>query len=235
METIATPRPGPTKLVLGLFFTMLGIVMTLDNLELFDAELLLRYWPLVLVLLGVLYLADASRRALGVFCLAFGLLLLLPRIAHLSFFSLWPLILIGIGVVIVLRALGFQTAEQLAGSAMVNVLTTRKLQVRAEELDGKRILSFMGGADLELAGPGDDPTPVAIEVLSMWGGTTLRIPPGWEVHCEAFPIMGGVENKASSTTGGRKLMVRGLVVMSGIEIKNAAPSSAFGTNVGENQ
>src|SRR5581483_11154599 len=61
METIVTPRPGPAKLIAGLFFTMLGVVLTLDNLDLFDADRILRYWPLFLVLLGAIYLADAAR------------------------------------------------------------------------------------------------------------------------------------------------------------------------------
>ncbi|SRR5581483_3056302 len=220
METIVTPRPGPAKLIAGLFFTMLGVVLTLDNLDLFDADRILRYWPLFLVLLGAIYLADATRRGLGIVCIAFGALLLLPHVAHRTIFSLWPLILIGAGAMIVLSALGVRPSGT-GGGTMVNVLTTRKSKVSPDELNGHRIVSFMGGADLELGEPGEDRTPVAVEVLSMWGGTTLRVPPGWDVLCEAFPVMGGVENKASSTAGGRRLIVRGAVLMSGIEIKNA--------------
>jgi len=222
MEMIATPRPGPTKLVVGLFFTLLGIALTLDNLDLFDAGAVLHYWPVLLVILGLLYLGDATRRGMAIVLVAGGLLLLTPpllRHGHLFYIDFWPLILIGIGAVIVLRALGIQPAA--SHRSMVNVLTSRKLRLTPEELDGRHILSFMGGVDIELAEPGSETSTVAVEVVSMWGGTTLRIPAGWEVQSEVFPIMGGVENKAQSTGRGRKLLIRGLVLMSGIEIKNA--------------
>ena len=71
---------------------------------------------------------------------------------------------------------------------------------------------------------GEDTTPVMVEVLSMWGGIEIRVPSGWEVIGEVVPIMGGVDIKADSTPGGRQLIVRGLVLMSGVEIKNARNS-----------
>jgi hypothetical protein len=68
-QQLTRPAPVATagvKLVIGIFFTALGLLMALDNLQLFDAWLLLRYWPVVLVVIGVLKLSDATSRGLAI-------------------------------------------------------------------------------------------------------------------------------------------------------------------------
>jgi hypothetical protein len=41
------------------------------------------------------------------------------------------------------------------------------------------------------------------------------------VIADVVPIMGGIEIKTSAARGGRQLIVRGLVLMAGMEVKNA--------------
>ena len=57
----ATRSRGVTpQLVLGVMVIVIGVLMTLDNLELIQAERYLRFWPVGLVALG---LAEAVARA----------------------------------------------------------------------------------------------------------------------------------------------------------------------------
>ncbi|MGZ5493367.1 MAG: LiaI-LiaF-like domain-containing protein, partial [Thermoanaerobaculia bacterium] len=58
-------RPAPVaaasvKLVIGLFFAALGVLLTLDNLNVIDAHLYLRYWPVVFVVIGLVKLSDPT-------------------------------------------------------------------------------------------------------------------------------------------------------------------------------
>ncbi|HEV7922926.1 MAG TPA: DUF5668 domain-containing protein [Thermoanaerobaculia bacterium] len=208
------------KLTLGIFFTALGVLMTLDNLGVPDAGRLLRYWPVVLIAIGVLLWRE--NRTVAVVATAIGALLLASnaRWFRFSLFELWPVILIGVGLVIVLRAMGMQPTLGGGGGSIWAVLTTRKLSLDPRELDGRYIVACMGGAEIDLR-DGEGEGDVHIEVLAMWGGIELRVPPGWEVTGNVVPIMGGVEMKTGAAKGGRRVIVSGLVMMAGMEVKTS--------------
>ena len=62
----------------------------------------------------------------------------------------------------------------------------------------------------------------------MMGGHELWVPSGWTVVIEVMPILGGVEDKrlppvldpARATEAAPRLVLRGIVVMGGLTIKN---------------
>ena len=207
------------KLVAGIFFTILGVLLTLDNLDLFDAGRALRWWPVVLIVFGLMNLGDAARRGVASVAIVAGAALLAMRAhwIHFSFWNIWPVVLIIIGAVIILRALGVSAP---AGSNLWGVLNTRKLTLDPHDIDRRQIVAFMGGTQLVLT-DAELEAPVTLEVLAIWGGVEIRVPIGWEVIVEAVPIMGGIDIKTNGPSTGRRLIVRGLVLMSGMEIKNA--------------
>ena len=211
------------KLVAGVFFAILGVLLTLENLRVLDAGPMLRYWPLLLIVIGVLKFRDAGSRVLATITIAAGvwLLALGTHWLRFSLVNLWPLILIGVGVVVVLRAFGVvvPTAIVVPEGIIWGILNARKISTDPAGLNGRRVIAFMGGAEIDLIdGPTDG--PVIIEVLAMWGGIEIRVPAGWEVIGEVVPVMGGIDIKTSAAQGGRQLIVRGLVLMAGMEIKN---------------
>ena len=225
MQLTETPKPvigSSIKLVAGIFFTILGVLLTLENLDLFDAGRVLRYWPVVLIVIGLMNVGHAGRRGLSIVAIAAGTLMVAAR-AHLlrfSFFDLWPLVVIGIGVVIVLRALGVESSDP--RGKLWSVLSSRKVSIEPHDLNGRQIIAFMGGTEIDLLDNQESNEPVIVEVLSMWGGVEIRVPAGWEVVGEVVPVMGGIDiNKVAAAPGGRRLIVRGVVLMSGMEIKNA--------------
>ena len=227
MQLTETPKPvigSSIKLVAGIFFTALGVLLTLDNFDIIDAGRVLRFWPVVLIVVGLMNLNQAGRRGLSIVAIVLGSLMVAAR-AHLvrfSLFDFWPLILIGIGVVIVLRALGVSGPEQ--RSSLWSVMNTRKMTIDPAQLHGSQIISFMGGSQVELTNTGEHEGPVIVEVLAMWGGIEIRVPSGWEVIAEVVPVMGGIDIKTAGAPGGKQLVVRGLVFMAGMEIKNVRTS-----------
>jgi predicted membrane protein len=211
------------KLVAGIFFAILGVLLTLEQLDVFDAGRVLRYWPVVLIVFGLMNLGDAGRRGLATVGIIIGSLLVAVRASMLRFsiFDLWPLLLIAVGGVIILRALGISGPDQRTN--LWSVLNTRKVNIDPQDLNRRQIIAFMGGVH---ANVNDVPHegPVTIEVLSMWGGVEIRVPTGWEVIAEVVPIMGGIDIKTSGEPNGRQLIVRGLVLMAGMEIRNVRTS-----------
>src|SRR5206468_1040504 len=104
-----------SRAVTGLIIVGAGVAMLLDNLGWIDAGDILRYWPIAVMVLGLVKLlrdSDRSGRLLG------GVLLLFGGLSAVDMFYLhdmnvlrwWPLAIVGFGVLIVLKAFGYEDA-----------------------------------------------------------------------------------------------------------------------------
>ena len=88
---------------------------------------------------------------------------------------------------------------------------------------GAETTAFMGGCELDLRdalmGPGE---LAVIDVFVIMGGVNIFVPPHWTVSQEIVPLMGGVHDKSRSlpSNPAQHLLVRGTVVMGGVEISN---------------
>ena len=88
----------------GLLIAGLGVLLVLNNLDVYPLWGLERYWPLLLVAFGIHRVLDPARRGrgLGVAVLVAGIWLQLSKLDLLSFHLAdlklyWPLILVAIG------------------------------------------------------------------------------------------------------------------------------------------
>ena len=226
-ERINQPLPLPaTKLILGIFFTILGILWTADNLALLRADDFLRFWPAVVVMIGLVKLADPTRRVIGVILTVVGASLLAYTAGWLRFtiFDFWPLLVILVGATIVIRALGFRLpSPSNADSDQVwAVLSQRKVRETARDYNGGGVFAFMGGCELDLTQADIIHSPAIIDTFAMWGGIEIYVPENWEVVGEVIPFMAGFEMKTGAGTPERRLIVRGATVMGGIEVKRRA-------------
>jgi cell wall-active antibiotic response 4TMS protein YvqF len=226
LDSPALPNGISTKLVVGLFFSALGVLLTLGNLRLIDDDRYLRYWPIVFIAIGLAKLPDVTGRGFAVVMIALGSLLIAmnTRWMRFSVFDLWPLLLIGAGAVIVAQALGLRP-EIPAGERTGNiwaVLSNRRIAIDSRDFKGGRLVAFMGGCQLDLTEADIQHGPAVIELLVLMGGIDMRIPDGWEVIGEAVPFMGGIEIKTRSKRTNRRLVLRGFVMMGGVDVKDAA-------------
>jgi predicted membrane protein len=226
MQTLTTQQPRlSVKFVAGVFFTLLGILLTLDNLDLADADRFLPYWPLFLIAIGLLKLQDRDNRIPAIFAIAAGALLLLFTTdwVRFSIFDLWPVALILAGLAILAHAFGFRPSAISAGSdSIICILGVRKEKITARNYRGGRIIAFMGGCELDLTQADMENLPAELEIVAIWGGVEIKVPEGWEVTGNILPIMGGADIRTKAAPGGRKLLVNGVVVMAGVEIKSVA-------------
>ncbi|MGZ8868398.1 MAG: LiaI-LiaF-like domain-containing protein, partial [Thermoanaerobaculia bacterium] len=54
------------KLLIGVFITAVGILLTLDNLDFLDSEPYLAWWPVLLVTIGLVKLMGEGSRVLAI-------------------------------------------------------------------------------------------------------------------------------------------------------------------------
>jgi predicted membrane protein len=79
----------------------------------------------------------------------------------------------------------------------------------------------MGGCELDLRHAAIDGEAV-IEIFALWGGIEIRVPEDWTVVSRVTPLLGGVDDttRPPQSASRHRLVVRGFVVMAGVEIKN---------------
>ncbi len=99
-----------SRVIPGLILAAVGVLLTLQNLDLLDISGLWRFWPLILVALGLSVVLDRSRRqkGLGMALLIVGSLLQLVNLDILDLTlkdirRYWPVLLMVVGAAQILR------------------------------------------------------------------------------------------------------------------------------------
>jgi len=220
------------RLLVGIFITLLGALLLLDNMDLLDAGQILHFWPLALVALGLVVFVqaiDTGGRINGGALIIFGSFLLLNRLGfiHLSFWNLfWPLVLILAGTNLIMQ--NYRT-DGVAGASPAETVSLFAMwggsqrTSTAPRFRGGDMTAIMGGCELDLRQATIPPGETAIiDVLAVMGGHNLRVPEDWAVVTRVIPFMGGVVDKRLTPKAGATttLVLRGFIMMGGLEIKN---------------
>ena len=218
------------QLIAGLVLAGLGLLFTLDNLEIVRAREVLQYWPVVLLLVGVSQILQARSSAGmvgGSIWILIGGVLLGERLDLISnAFRFWPLVLVGVGAYVIFQS--FNRREVPSGDrsnrvSAVAVLGGVDRRVLSTTFQGGDVTAFMGGGKLDLRDATMPPgTEAIVDVTTMMGGFEIRVPDSWNVVVEIVPFMGGYEDKTGHPTdpSAPRLRIRGFVMMGGVEIRN---------------
>jgi predicted membrane protein len=227
----------------GLLIVLVGLALLLQHLGVIPFDPVARFWPLLLVVFGVMNLLTRSGRFFGFLLILAGAFLQLNKlgITHLSFADLWPVALIAIGLLLMwgsLETRGFLQAkakafndfrEKVGGAGVpptmlnaVAVFGGCERRVATANFQGGRATAVFGGIELDFRDADMDAEAI-LEVNCIFGGVEIRVPESWHVHSRSLPVFGGYEDKTRqpSTPGKTKtLIITGMVVFGGIEIKN---------------
>ena len=89
-------------------------------------------------------------------------------------------------------------------------------------MEGGRITSIFGGSEVDLtkakALPG-----ATIDVLTLFGGSEIRVPADWKIKIEVTAILGGFEDKRTDLShddDAPVVVIKGLTMFGGGEIKS---------------
>lgn len=237
------------RLWFGLILLVLGVLWTLDNTGILDADQILRWWPLALMLFGILKITGVGvvrRPVAGTVFLLIGAMFALDHFALWSWDvgDLWPLFLIALGGLIMWRSVR-GPGGSLRGGLEVHVLGPERRadqggppdadtfsclavwsgvdrKATSQALRGGDFTAVMGGGELDLRGAKPVEQGAEIEVLVVMGGLDVFVPEDWTVVNDVQVVMGAVEDsrKIGVPPGPRTLMLKGFVMMGGVEIKN---------------
>ncbi|HYC90665.1 MAG TPA: DUF5668 domain-containing protein [Thermoanaerobaculia bacterium] len=220
------------RLIVGFGILVLGLLWTLDNLDILESEPITRWWPVLLIVIGGVQLLDRrSNKGGPVVLIVIGTVLVLRRLhwVYLDLGDLVPLLLAALGAKLIWDALARRSRKpashedpdsEIHAFAMMGGV---KRQSTAREFRGGDANAIMGGVELDLRNAHiNDGEEVIIDAFAMWGAVEIFVPPHWRVVGNVLPIMGAFVDKTTPATGtaGPRLQVRGTVLMGGIEVKN---------------
>jgi len=223
-----------SQLILGLFVAMAGGLLLLDNLGLIDARdarHFFQFWPLALILFGLSRVQQSrgGGRGLGFILIFVGTWLLLASlgVAHVSTDLLWPVLILLLGVNLIFRGISHRrpaSADPADHIDATAILGSVKRVSGSQGFSGGDITAVLGACELDLRQSLLAEEGAEIDVFTLFGGVEVIVPDDWEIVLAGTAILGAFEDSTRQIPGPRlkRLVIRGLAVMGGVEVKNRA-------------
>lgn len=200
-------------------------------------------WPMFLIVLGFYIGVRHHFKNPGFLIpMAIGTVFLIDRmVPDVSLHEyLWPVVIIGVGLVMILRSRTRQENDSLfrmldrgrinpdKGDSgifeTVTIFGENKHQVLSKDFKGGESVCVFGGAEINLM-QADINGRVPVELVQVFGGTKLIVPSHWKIESEeVVTIFGGLNDKRqfnnTATDPTKILVLRGTSIFGGIDIKS---------------
>ena len=220
------------RLILGVSILLVGVLFTLDNLDVFDAGYVFEYWPLVFVAIGAVKLRDANRTGAwlsGGVWMVVGATWILYNIDIIDVhpIELWPVLLIIAGFALVRRAIkpprkkreDSEDGTKLSGVACLSGVSR---QTSSKDFRGGDFTAVMGGCEVDLRNAEIGSGEAVLDVFALMGGVDIRVPETFTVDAQVTAILGGFEDKTDQRDAdpNQRLVIRGIAMMGGVDVRN---------------
>lgn len=237
------------RVLIGVFIIGAAVLLLLRNLGFWFPSFLFT-WPMILIGIGLFIgLKDGFKNNGWWILVAVGGFFLLNR--QLKEFELgdffWPLLIFGIGLSVLLSK-GRSRKKESEPETLINpepiaadanasaisndegetvvdaasIFGSVKKNIYSKNFKGGEVVSIFGGTEINLMYA--DFTGVAkLEIVNVFGGTTLIVPAHWQIKSEAAAILGAIEDKRrdpAAVQTDKVLMIEGFVLFGGIDIKS---------------
>jgi predicted membrane protein len=239
--------------LIGALILGAGVVLLLDQQGIVSADRIFNYfWPGVLIAAGVVTVVDArgrgSRALWGYGMWIFGVLLVLSNlgIGHFRFETIWPVLIIGVGVLMIWQAVsgpsvatdGSRKSQWLDyvnpwsrsgndDSDLNHVAIFGGFNKRSstQTFRGGKLIALCGGWQVDLRKAEMEGDTVVIEAVAVMGGGEIKVPEHWQVSMDGVGIFGGYSDESSQQPPApgapvKKLIVKGVAILGGVVVKN---------------
>jgi predicted membrane protein len=229
-------RRNPSQGIIGgAVVCLVGVLLLLDHLGILNVDHLWRFWPLIPMAIGAAHLAEPGRRQWGAFVLLIGTLFLLDSLAimHFHWNDLWPIVIIGVGGMMIWNSVEGQrrrgdipeSASTMNAHAIFSGVQRR---ITAKDFRFGRISAVFGGAELDFHDADIEGDTAELEINAIFGGVELRVPETWNVEARNQTAFGGFSDETRQSArsndpaapGSKTLIISGSIMFGGVEVKN---------------
>mgnify|MGYP000862966084 CR=1 FL=1 len=184
------------------------------------------WWPLLIIVIGLIQLIKRSSILSGLTIMAVGFLFLGKNLEWIPSELVFPIALILVGCWFIFSRLVNKTRQE--DTDRINYFTLfsgLETNNQSKDFKGGSITAVFGGSEVNLRDAQLSDQGVQLELTAVFGGVEIAVPKHWKVHITGTPIFGGWENKAvyrSENADGEApiLRVNCTTVFGGATIKN---------------
>jgi predicted membrane protein len=232
---VSLDKAGPQnqrRVVLGVVIIVLGVLALFANA--LSGLHLLQFWPVMFIAFGCMKLSQAEQgrnSAVGVVFIVLGGLMILSNLGWFHFHDMWPLLLIGAGILLLVKnprdlwnKLGYvhdrtdATAENQIN--LCAVFGSGDSKVITQDFQGGEVSAIFAGSNVDFSAASMQNRAV-IRVFALFGGVELKVPADWSVLNNSVAVLGGVEDRSvAPKEASKSLVIEGFVMFGGIEIRN---------------
>lgn len=237
-DTFEQLRWIPALILVGI-----GAAFLLNNLQVVPFYDIWRYWPVALVVVGLFRLVDSvhmNEKLIGGVLIFVGGLLLCGTLGlfPVTWNTMWPLILIAAGVLLLVQRLspgidllgGCSAASRPSGPVSADwlheaaIFSGGKRRLKGDFTGGKLDCLF-GGFDINLRQASMSADAVELEINAIFGGAEIKVPESWEVVMRGVGVFGAFNDETVRPNhvefpNPKRLVVKGAAVFGGVNVKN---------------
>ncbi len=224
---------------LGVLVIAAGLLLLASNTGILTEAVsrIIFSWEMLLIAIGVVNIFWRQSFWSGVILIGLGGFFLLVNFYHMPF-STWqlffPALIILVGLKMIFGVSRFD--KRMFKHPMFNhavgsedffediaVFGGGERKVVTPNFKGGRMVAAFGGSKVDVSrcsiAPGERPV---IEVVSIFGGSTLLVPADWNVKVEVFNIFGGYADKriSAQVDYNKTVVVKGVTIFGGGEVKS---------------
>jgi Cell wall-active antibiotics response 4TMS YvqF len=166
-----------------------------------DGELRRHMWPLIIILLGILFIFRPKRRRWQEWAE--------KKNAGMHAETIQPL-----------------SEEHYSQDDFINstcIFSGTKKVILSKNFKGGDMVNIFGGCEVDLT-QSDMTAPAVLEVTAIFGGATLIVPSNWAIKSEAVTIFGGISDKRKigvmTEPAAKTLILKGTLIFGGMEIRS---------------
>jgi len=237
------------KLIIGSILLIYGFILLFDNIGILPpiVKLIFFSWQMVLILLGLLTVVSHRGSISGLILIAIGVFFILPRLFNVPYnFTqiFWPFLLILLGFLILFRRNSnvhhsprhhWEPSGDNAGDVpgvnnsndyidVATIFGGNKQVIISKQFKGGKITCIFGGAEIDFSQAQLADGIQVVDMVCVFGGASLIVPPDWEVRTEVVSILGGFADKRHAIPGmhdqNKILLIKGVTFFGGGEIKS---------------
>ena len=215
-----------------------GVILLLDHMGIISAERLWRFWPMFIVVAGVISLVQSGNRIWGGFLIVVGLLFQLSSLDIIRFrwSDLWPLAIIAAGAMMIWGSFESRRARARVASSGDSQSATMNItaifggierHVTAHDFRGGTVSAVFGGAELDFREAEMEGEEAVLEVNAVFGGAEIRVPTNWRVEVRGQALFGGYSDSTRGSVNPdvnapkrKTLILTGTALFGGVELKN---------------
>lgn len=228
------------RIFLGAAFLVIGLLLTFDNLNVFNIDLpdYVFRWYTFLIILGVFLATVREKVGAGITLIVIGSIFLIDRMSDYYYwdfyiqdiFQLWPLALVGVGLSLILKRNRNNEHEKKSFDNdfdhvdEIAIFSGSEKKVTSKEFKGGKLTSIFGGTDLNLVNADLARGTNVLDVFVLFGGCDIRVPSDMNVKVKVTAIFGAFSDERkvineNEDNDGKELIVKGLVLFGGGEVK----------------